>query len=202
MQLMGKYIFIRHGESNINVLGILSGDSDVSGLTEKGMAQARRTAEQLSGIKIDGIISSPLKRAFETAKIIGEVLNIDVKTDERLIEVNLGRAKEKKINEFTNPLYPNSHITGSIRNLIGMEDWDDMISRVKSAMDSFNGKYIFVSHSDPIRAIASYYLGWTEDDSFGIDIKNASMTVIDSDKNKVLCLGAINLDPEIKKLFY
>ncbi|WP_287950557.1 histidine phosphatase family protein, partial [Acidiplasma sp.] len=98
---MGKYIFIRHGESNINVLGVLSGDSDVSGLTEKGMAQARRTAEQLSGIKIDGIISSPLKRAFETAKIIGEVLNIDVKTDERLIEVNLGRAKEKKINEFT-----------------------------------------------------------------------------------------------------
>ena len=52
MQLMGKYIFIRHGESNINVLGVLSGDSDVSGLTEKGMAQARRTAEQLSGIKI------------------------------------------------------------------------------------------------------------------------------------------------------
>ena len=28
MQLMGKYIFIRHGESNINVLGVLSGDSD------------------------------------------------------------------------------------------------------------------------------------------------------------------------------
>ena len=80
--------------------------------------------------------------------------------------------------------------------------WFDMISRVKSAIDSFNGKYIFVSHSDPIRAIASYYLGWTEDDSFGIDIKNASMTVIDSDKKKVLCLGAINLDPEIKKLFY
>ncbi len=27
------------------------------------------------------------------------------------------------------------------------------------------------------------------------------MTVIDSDKNKVLCLGAINLDPEIKNYF-
>ena len=97
MQLMGKYIFIRHGESNINVLGVLSGDSDVSGLTEKGNMQF--------------------------------IINLYLTNNTYYSKPSIYTSE---INEFTNPLYPNSHITGSIRNLIGMEDWDDMISRVKS----------------------------------------------------------------------
>ena len=61
--------------------------------------------------------------------------------------------------------------------------------------------YIFVSHSDPIRAIASYYMGLSEGESFGMAIKNGSMTVIARSPLKLLSLGAINLDDKIKSIF-
>ncbi len=196
---MGSYLFIRHGESTINVAGTLSDEINKNNLTEKGIKQARRTGEQLKGLKFDGIISSPITRAYETAKIISEYVNLDIKKDNRLREVGLGNASGHNINEFLDCLYPDSHITGDMRKKIEMEDWDKLILRVKDCMNDYNGRYIFVSHSDPIRAIGSYYLGFNEGDSYGISIKNASMTAIS--ENNVLCLGAINIDNKIKLLF-
>ncbi len=196
---MNTYLFIRHGESNINVANVLSDDVDNNSLTEKGMEQVKRTASQLSGLKFDGIISSPIKRAYDTAKIISDYVNLNIKLDDRLREIDLGKARGHNINEFLDKLYPNSHITGNIRNELKMENWDNLMSRVKNCMEDYKGKYIFVSHSDVIRSIASYYLKFSESDSYGITIRNASMTVIHD--NNLLCLGAINLDNKIKSLF-
>jgi probable phosphoglycerate mutase len=198
---MKAYIFIRHGESTINVEKILSDDVNGNTLTEQGQKQAERTAEQLKGLKFDGIVSSPIRRAYDTAEIISNYLGLDIKIDDRLKEVYLGKASGHSINEFVNDLYPNSHITGNIRETLGMETWEHLQERVKACMNDYKGKYIFVSHSDPIRAIASYYLNFSEGESFGIAIKNASMTVIGKEPLRLLCLGAINLDDKIKSIF-
>jgi probable phosphoglycerate mutase len=198
---MKSYIFIRHGESNINVAKTLSDDVGDNALTEKGKKQAERTAEQLKGLKFEGIVSSPIKRAYDTASIISNYVGLDVNVDDRLREVYLGKAKGHNINDFLDDLYPNSHITGDIRETLGMEPWEHLQERVKACIDDYRGKYIFVSHSDPIRAIASYYLGFSEAESFGMAIKNASMTVIGKEPIKVLSLGAINLDEKIKSVF-
>ena len=198
---MNSYIFIRHGESNINVAKILSDDVDDNTLTDTGKKQAERTAQQLSGLKFDGIVSSPIKRAYDTANIISKYVGLDISIDDRLKEVYLGKAQGHNINEFLDSLYPNSHITGNIRETLGMETWEHLQERVKYCMDDYKGKYIFVSHSDPIRAIASYYLGFSEGESFGMAIKNASMTVVGEEPMKLLCLGAINLDEKIKSVF-
>ncbi len=198
---MGQYLFIRHGESDINVYGILSDSTENNSLTERGIKQARRTGEQLKGVRFDGIVSSPVRRAYETAKIISEYVNLDVIRDDRLREVKLGKANGHNINEFMEELYPNSHITGKIREELEMEGWEHLISRIVSCMDDYNGKYIFVSHSDPIRAAIAYTLNMDEGDTYGITVKNASITGIDTDKKKVLCIGSINLDDKIKSLF-
>ncbi len=198
---MGQYLFIRHGESDINVYGILSDSTENNSLTERGIKQARRTGEQLKGVRFDGIVSSPVRRAYETAKIISEYVNLDVIRDDRLREVKLGKANGHNINEFMEELYPNSHITGKIREELEMEGWEHLISRIVSCMDDYNGKYIFVSHSDPIRAAIAYTLNMDEGDTYGITVKNASITGIDTDKKKLLCIGSINLDDKIKSLF-
>ena len=199
---MKSYIFIRHGESNINVAKILSDNVDDNTLTDIGKKQAERTAQQLSRLKFDGIVSSPIKRAYDTANIISKYVGLDISVDDRLKEVYLGKAQGHSINEFLDSLYPNSHITGNIRETLDMETWEHLQERVKSCMDDYKGKYIFVSHSDPIRAIASYYLGFSEGESFGMAIKNASMTVVGKEPMKLLCLGAINLDEKIKSVFF
>ncbi|MCL4454015.1 2,3-diphosphoglycerate-dependent phosphoglycerate mutase [Ferroplasma sp.] len=198
---MKSYIFIRHGESDINVAKLLSDDTENNSLTDQGKQQVERTAMQLRGLKFDGIVSSPIKRAYDTATIISNYTGLSIKIDDRLREVYLGKANGHHITEFQDELYPNSHITGEMRDNLGMEPWDHLWKRVKGCMDDNRGKYIFVSHSDPIRAIASYYLGFSEADSFGMAIKNASMTVIGREPPRVLCLGAINLDDKIRSIF-
>ncbi len=198
---MRAYIFIRHGESDINVAKLLSDDNENNFLTEQGKMQAERTAMQLQGLKFDGIVSSPIKRAYDTATIISNYTGLDIKIDDRLREIDLGKANGHSITEFQDELYPNSHITGEKRDSLGMEPWQHLWKRVKGCIDDNHGKYIFVSHSDPIRAIASYYLHFSEADSFGMAIKNASMTVIGKEPPRVLCLGAINLDNKIKTIF-
>ena len=73
---MTKYYFVRHGESTANVDRVSAGWSDVA-LTENGINQAYKTAKEIKdlGIKFDVIISSPLSRALDTAKIIAKLNN-------------------------------------------------------------------------------------------------------------------------------
>ena len=76
---MTKYYFARHGESTANVDHVAAGWSDVP-LTERGRQQAHDTADEIykTKLKFDKILSSPLSRALDTAKIIAEVIGYPV----------------------------------------------------------------------------------------------------------------------------
>lgn len=56
------------------------------GLTELGKSQARVTGEHLRGAQVSKIVSSPLRRAQETAQYIANALGHGVTPDERLQE--------------------------------------------------------------------------------------------------------------------
>ena len=67
-------VFVRHGETDTNVAienGLSSGEDDAA-LNQNGFCQARATAELLRSYDFDIIISSPLKRAVQTAELINE----------------------------------------------------------------------------------------------------------------------------------
>jgi len=68
---MTKYYFVRHGESESNCDGVLAGHLDYP-LTDNGIRQAIDAAKSIkeSGVKFDSMLSSPLSRAYDTAKII------------------------------------------------------------------------------------------------------------------------------------
>jgi uncharacterized phosphatase len=68
---MKKLYFIRHGESEATLKGLFAGRWDVP-LTENGISQAELAAVQAKTLLIDCIVSSPLKRASQTAAIIAE----------------------------------------------------------------------------------------------------------------------------------
>lgn len=69
--MKGKTVLylVRHGESQANRDSIVSGHFDTV-LTEKGRAQALKTAKELAHVHFDAAYSSDLKRAIETAEII------------------------------------------------------------------------------------------------------------------------------------
>ena len=64
-----RLYFIRHGQSELNLKGILAGQTDTP-LTDEGREQAKEAAVKLEGIKFDAVFSSDLSRAHETQKIM------------------------------------------------------------------------------------------------------------------------------------
>ena len=74
----------RHGQTTWNAQNKVCGITDVD-LTDKGREQAKELALVVADKSIDVIISSPLKRAVETSRIVSEMYNIPIKIDERPI---------------------------------------------------------------------------------------------------------------------
>jgi probable phosphoglycerate mutase len=187
-----KYVvLIRHGESYTNRNGILSSELNRYRLTEEGIEQARFTGEQLNGLKFSGIITSPVLRAVETANIINQYLNLEIKTDERAIESDFGEYNGKRIVD----------IPDKSREELGMESFDSQQKRMIDLLNSFSGNYIVVSHSFPIKCTISHYLGLCEEESFGIDIRHASMSIINCETGKILSIGSLLLSRRIKEIF-
>ena len=63
----GLLVVSRHGESEWNLLGKWTGQTDVS-ITEKGKEDSRKVGELLRGYTFDAIYTSDLKRTIETMR--------------------------------------------------------------------------------------------------------------------------------------
>lgn len=80
---------VRHGETLWNKDKRLQGHTDIV-LNDYGRELARKTGDALMNTKIDVIYSSPLQRAYETATLIRNGRSIEIRTDDRLMELNFG----------------------------------------------------------------------------------------------------------------
>jgi broad specificity phosphatase PhoE len=87
---VAEIILARHGETQWNVEEVFRGRLDVE-LNENGTKQAELLAEYLSNLKIEGIYSSPLKRALKTAEVISSHHGLEVKIAPGLIDFDYGK---------------------------------------------------------------------------------------------------------------
>jgi broad specificity phosphatase PhoE len=86
---MTQIILARHGETQWNVEEVFRGRIDIE-LNETGLRQAELLAEYLSGIKIDAVYSSPLRRALKTAEMIASYHKLDVEIAPGLVDFDYG----------------------------------------------------------------------------------------------------------------
>jgi broad specificity phosphatase PhoE len=85
------FLYLRHGQSEANLQGIMCGRRCDSPLTELGRQQARLAAEILKRTAVIGSICvSPQHRAQETAQIVNALLSVPVVTIEELAEWDVG----------------------------------------------------------------------------------------------------------------
>jgi probable phosphoglycerate mutase len=137
--------FIRHGESEANLKHVFAGQKDNSKLTEKGMEQAKAEGGKIKelGLKIDTIVSSPLIRAHETAKIVAEVIGYSDKitVDDRITEYDMGSLTGTPMHQIS------SKMLVSAQNA---EDPKAFYNRVHLALKEWNtkeGNVLLVSHA-------------------------------------------------------
>ena len=84
-------IFLRHGQAENNTKKILAGRSTGVNLTQEGIKQAQQAAEMLKPLNVSAIYSSSIDRALQTAEIVAKQCNLEVKIDDRFIEVDVGK---------------------------------------------------------------------------------------------------------------
>ncbi len=84
-----EVLLVRHGETDDNAGDRFQGRTDTR-LNERGREQSRALARRLRGEGLRALYCSPLRRAHETARIVGAQLGLEAIVDERLMEVDAG----------------------------------------------------------------------------------------------------------------
>ncbi|BBX45469.1 glucosyl-3-phosphoglycerate phosphatase [Mycobacterium cookii] len=84
-----RLVMMRHGQTEHNLDSRMQGQLDTA-LTELGRAQAVAAAAALAKHQPLRIVSSDLRRAYDTAVALGERAGLPVDVDERLRETHLG----------------------------------------------------------------------------------------------------------------
>ena len=159
---MNTLFFIRHAESEANKKRILASQLAFP-LTEDGKADADLIAAELKEItEIDRIISSPLKRAVQTAESFGKVYNLEITMDERISEHNLGKYSGMSYDQVkTEPDYE----TDSLKRwdwvpLGGGESYKAIAERVRDFLEDLNRsnkdqRILIVTHAVTLRMITA-----------------------------------------------
>jgi len=99
---------VRHGRSAAEDLGVMAYNADFP-LTHEGQQQARQLARNLLVEEqiFHALYTSPLLRASQVAIILAEELDLEMLTDERLAEMNVGQMagmyKENADRRFPEP---------------------------------------------------------------------------------------------------
>jgi broad specificity phosphatase PhoE len=104
---MNKIYLVRHGENKANLTKEFSCKVVDYPLTAKGRLQAHQTGQYLRNKSIDVIFTSPLKRAVETAAIIGDILQREVLLSEAFREINVGDLERQPVSKENWASYQN-----------------------------------------------------------------------------------------------
>jgi len=86
------FYYLRHGQTDWNLGGRAQGQTDV-GLNDHGKAQASSAVPKLIRRGITAVCASPLRRARETASIIGNELRVPIHIVDDLKEASWGECE-------------------------------------------------------------------------------------------------------------
>ncbi|MEK4701545.1 histidine phosphatase family protein [Solibacillus sp. FSL R7-0668] len=177
---------VRHGETDWNKLGKLQGHTDIA-LNENGMKQAEMCAQILKGNGYELVLTSPLKRAKQTAQIIAQKNALQIIEMPLFIERNYGDAEgmnyEERITKFPNRHYPNQESKEILAQRIikGLEQITEQHSE---------NKIILVAHGAVINCILAI-LSNNEIGSGKTKLANACLSKIEY-KNSTWTIKSFN----------
>lgn len=153
-----KLILVRHGETLLNRENRVQGITDTE-LSDYGRMQADKLAESLKGEQIERIVSSPLRRAYETAKAISKFHGAAIEADRDLQEMNHGDFENLTIHELkekhVSVLRQWEHDPASVvmPNGESLHDLQRRAWRAISGITETAGNAIVVTHNMTIRTI-------------------------------------------------
>ncbi len=162
---------VRHGEAEGNREGRFLGQVDPQ-LTDRGREQAKRQGNALKGLGIARILSSDLVRAFTTASIIGEALNLPVEPTAALREVNHGVIDGWLASDIRNSEYGRARDKDKYNYCPpGGESYVGIEARILGVLDAPQTQpLLIVTHMGPMRVMLHRLCGYSQADAVGAKI--------------------------------
>ena len=167
-ELMNRYSFYRHGKIDRSAPDIIIGSGTDVSLNEQGVTQSQELANALSrGVRPELIITSPLKRALETARIIANqwTESVPIYSDERLQAQYFGPLENRTVTELNLDPALSCYLYGNVPlsrhadlKAPGSESLRDVEKRVNEYLDwmqtTFQGiDTIAITHGSILRTI-------------------------------------------------
>ncbi|WP_341242200.1 bifunctional RNase H/acid phosphatase [uncultured Nocardioides sp.] len=182
-------VLVRHGVTRHTAAKRFSGGlgGDDPALSEEGLAQARDTADWLTGLgeRVDAVVSSPVRRTRETAEVVAARL-------ERTVEVEPGFA-EMEFGEWDGLTFAEV----AERDKAGLDAWlgsmdvappggesfGTVRERVLAGLDRVLAEHagrtvVVVSHVTPIKTLVAHALGAPLESVYRMELSPASVTVL------------------------
>jgi len=190
---------LRHGQTSWNADGNrYCGRTDVA-LTDVGISQAQQVRQQLRNVNLDAVYSSPLVRAWHTARIAGG--DQEVVKDDRLIEADFGQWEGLTREEFIardptswlawaeNPEVARAGTTG--------ETGREIVNRVNDFFEEMRSRHaggtiLVVGHNGINRLYLAFKLGMQLKDYRRIVQENSAVTLFTLDDTGELTLRLLN----------
>ncbi len=177
---------VRHGETILTPTRKFSGTGSLDPeLTEDGLAQAERVAGEIAKLQPEVLISSPLKRARQTADAIARATGLDVVEDEDWFELSFGTWDGKSIEEVKaeSPDEYQAWLNSSSYRPGDGESYDEARVRIDAALDKLVAKYpgqkvVVVTHNGVIKSAANLAIGGPNDGVFHMDATPCSISTI------------------------
>jgi len=195
-------LLVRHGQTGWNVEHRLPGQLPGVALTDTGRQQAARLGEALSVLPLSAIISSPLERARDTAAFLAEGRTIPVHIEPDLADTDVGPWAGQKISELTksDPAW-RAYVQNPTVAPEGVETFPQVQQRAVAAVERWLqrediGAYpVFVAHADVVKLLLAYYMGIPVERAPSLFIDNASVSLIELEKEKRPQVVAISWSP-------
>lgn len=149
---MRKLFFVRHGLSKLNVEGMYAGRTETP-LVKEGRIQAKKAGKLTKSHDIDLIVSSPLSRSLETARIIAYEIGYPLEkivVDDRLIERDFGKLESQPWSRLHTYKYQLEH---------GAESDEKLLKRTRDMLDWIESQpvdnILVIGHGASGRALRS-----------------------------------------------
>ena len=160
-------LLVRHGQTPTTGIELYGRKPGVH-LSDKGLDQAKKVAQRISAMgrqRFEAIYCSPLERTKQTAQAISSELQLKVKQDRGLLELDVGDWTGRKLTQLRKlkswssvQKYPSGFRFPNGESFTEMQT--RMAGTVNRLVERHPGKAIVaVSHADPIRALVAHAMG-------------------------------------------
>ncbi|MFJ6214833.1 bifunctional RNase H/acid phosphatase [Streptomyces sp. NPDC092296] len=181
------FVLLRHGETHLTPEKRFSGSggSDPE-LSDKGLWQAERAAAALAARgTVQAVVSSPLKRARQTAEAVAGRLGLEVRIEEGIRETDFGAWEGLSFAEVQQR-YPDdlaAWLASAKAAPTGGESFAAVARRVAVSRDKLLARYagrtvLLVTHVTPVKTLVRLALGAPPESLFRMELSAAALSVV------------------------